>query len=608
MHSLTLSTSIPSLIFIFTHFFHQESAGQVAVLSAALQRSNRNLEVCHKALRDVLKKRDDSKLQAQSQADRQILHKRVETLQRELEAKSDALYKLRKQMDEQSRNTEEADKLRAHLKEVDAERAHLAQSLAEAEEALEQQTDEAIRNQIEHERESQKIRSRAVDLHTCSRSLRHDMKSMRQDALSLMTGFQEDMWRIQQALIGAVENDPARKKVNVLERQIQQTQAELESAEEARLVAEEHANTLASKRRELHDLVQKLRGNIRVMCRVRPLNRKEIGNNVKPSIVAEERANSVSLLGNSRQDDFEYDHVFGENATQQEIFNNVEDLVVSALDGYRVCIFAYGQTGSGKTHTMEGPRNDPGLNTRAVNRLFEITADRSSNGEMEYSVTMSMTEIYNDQIFDLLDADSSSQILSPTKRGYDIRTDKEGTVVVKDLTEMPVASFTDVKKALSYGAKQRAVFATGVHDRSSRSHCIVTLNINGKHMETGTMYSGKLNLVDLAGSENVSRSKVEGARLREAQHINKSLSALGDVFLSLASKKKHVPYRNSKLTHMLSDSLGGDSKTLMMVCVNPGRNCNSESLNSLKFAQRARTVQLGPATQHKKHRNLKLNH
>ncbi|CAE5957845.1 unnamed protein product [Arabidopsis arenosa] len=347
---------------------------------------------------------------------------------------------------------------------------------------------------------------------------------------------------------------------------------------------------------KLFNELQELKGNIRVYCRVRPFLR---GQGASKTVVENigDHGELVVLNPTKPGKDglrkFRFNKVYSPASTQAEVFSDIKPLVRSVLDGYNVCIFAYGQTGSGKTYTMTGPdgasEEEWGVNYRALNDLFKISQTRKSN--IAYEVGVQMVEIYNEQVRDLL-----SGILSTTQ---------QNGLAVPDASMYPVTSTSDVLELMSIGLQNRAVSSTALNERSSRSHSIVTVHVRGKDLKTGSALYGNLHLVDLAGSERVDRSEVTGDRLKEAQHINKSLSALGDVIFSLASKSSHVPYRNSKLTQLLQSSLGGRAKTLMFVQLNPDITSYSESMSTLKFAERVSGVELGAAKSSKDGRDVR---
>ncbi|EOA39319.1 hypothetical protein CARUB_v10012358mg, partial [Capsella rubella] len=347
---------------------------------------------------------------------------------------------------------------------------------------------------------------------------------------------------------------------------------------------------------KLFNELQELKGNIRVYCRVRPFLRGQGASNTVVEHIGEHGELVVlnpTKPGKDGHRKFRFNKVYSPASTQAEVFSDIKPLVRSVLDGYNVCIFAYGQTGSGKTYTMTGPdgasEEEWGVNYRALNDLFKISQSRKSN--IAYEVGVQMVEIYNEQVRDLL-----SGILSTTQ---------ENGLAVPDASMYPVTSTSDVLELMSVGLQNRAVSSTALNERSSRSHSIVTVHVRGKDLKTGSALYGNLHLVDLAGSERVDRSEVTGDRLREAQHINKSLSSLGDVIFSLASKSSHVPYRNSKLTQLLQSSLGGRAKTLMFVQLNPDVTSYSESMSTLKFAERVSGVELGAAKSSKDGRDVR---
>ena len=341
-------------------------------------------------------------------------------------------------------------------------------------------------------------------------------------------------------------------------------------------------------RKKYHNELVELKGNIRVFCRLRPTI-KEDGGGAGAQLVSEcdpDDDGLVNVMYKSRLQIFEVDRVFSAQSSQLEVFNEVQPLVTSCIDGYNVCIFAYGQTGSGKTYTMEGPRADPGINQRALQELFRETSDRSN--EWDYTISVSCIEIYNESIRDLLGSNPTSKL--------DVKLNPGGGVHVPGLSQYEVSSAEDVNNVFRVGQENRATAATNMNEHSSRSHALLCVEVVGTNSTTGARTLGKLNLVDLAGSERVSKSGADGARLKEAQNINKSLSCIGDVIHALRSKQPHVPYRNSKLTYLLQDSLGGDSKTLMIVQVSPVEKNVGETVASLNFAQRVRSVELGQAS------------
>lgn len=414
-------------------------------------------------------------------------------------------------------------------------------------------------------------------------------------------------------------------RLEAAEAQLHQTKAVLAQSDsevaELRLRAESQARRLREQeelqhmlemeRRRLHNLVQELKGNIRVFCRVRPLlaaeKEKQKGmehlhfppqDNKTLVLLREEE----SHIGRERKEDlkydFSFDRVFRPSASQEEVFEEISLLVQSALDGYHVCIFAYGQTGSGKTYTMEGPDAlDPerrGMIPRAVRQVFQGAQELAEKG-WQYRFSASFLEIYNESLRDLLGA-------RPERGELEIRRVSSASeeLHVPNLRRVPVASEDEVLQLLQTAAANRSVARTALNDHSSRSHSIFQLRIDGTNAARELRCSSVLSLVDLAGSERLDKSQSQGKRLRETQSINTSLSSLGLVIMALAKKEPHIPYRNSKLTYLLQNSLGGNAKMLMFVNISPLEENFSESLNSLRFASKVNECVVGTAHANRK--------
>ncbi|XP_032417562.1 kinesin-like protein KIFC3 isoform X6 [Xiphophorus hellerii] len=350
-------------------------------------------------------------------------------------------------------------------------------------------------------------------------------------------------------------------------------------------------------RKKCHNELVRLKGNIRVFCRVRPVSQEELDSTDAGTALSFDSDDDAVLYLSSRGKvmTFELDKVFPPQASQEEVFQEVQALVTSCIDGFNVCIFAYGQTGSGKTYTMEGVTSDPGINQRALRLLFAEVTEK--NLDWEYRIVVNLVEIYNETLRDLLRQNPTDKL------DIKLNPDGSGQLYVPGLTEIAVQSPEDINRVFELGRVNRATACTNLNEHSSRSHALLIITVSGFNTTTGTRTQGKLNLVDLAGSERIGKSGAEGSRLREAQCINKSLSALGDVISALRSRHAHIPFRNSRLTYLLQDSLSGDSKTLMMVQVSPLPGNVSESVCSLKFAQRVRSVELNSAASSKRHEN-----
>ncbi|OIV93160.1 hypothetical protein TanjilG_20822 [Lupinus angustifolius] len=357
-------------------------------------------------------------------------------------------------------------------------------------------------------------------------------------------------------------------------------------------------------RKKLHNTILELKGNIRVFCRVRPLLPEDgTGSDMVVSYPnsTESLGLGIELVQSGQQYPFTFDKVFDHEASQHDVFIEISQLVQSALDGYKVCIFAYGQTGSGKTYTMMGRPDAPdlkGLIPRSLEQIFQTSQSLKDQG-WKYKMQASILEIYNETIRDLLASNRSSGMdQARTENGvpgkqYTIKHDANGNTLVSDLTIVDVCSVNEISSLLQKASQSRSVGRTQMNEQSSRSHFVFTLRICGINENTEQQVQGVLNLIDLAGSERLSRSGATGDRLKEAQAINKSLSSLSDVIFALAKKEDHVPFRNSKLTYLLQPCLGGDSKTLMFVNVSPDQSSTSESLCSLRFAARVNSCEIG---------------
>ena len=343
-----------------------------------------------------------------------------------------------------------------------------------------------------------------------------------------------------------------------------------------------------SERKRLHNVVQELKGNIRVFMRCRPPSKKEIeqfGGEESLCVTGLGEGEVKVFNEKGREKTWEFDQFFGVDSTQEQVYAEVSDLIVSVLDGFNVCIFAYGQTGSGKTYTMTGSGDSQGVNIRALADLFDKAHLRSS--EWNDVISVSVLEVYNEAINDLLVTGGGDKL--------EVKQGAKGNHV-PGLTQVPVTTLEEVQQLLVVSDKNRSQASTNMNEHSSRSHMMMTVSITSEHRETHVVSRGKLNLVDLAGSERLDKSGATGQALKEAQNINKSLSALGDVIAARAMKQGHIPFRNSTLTYLLQDSLSQDSKTLMFVCASPVIYNAEETFCSLNFASRVRSVELGKAS------------
>ncbi|KAL0905212.1 hypothetical protein M5K25_027401 [Dendrobium thyrsiflorum] len=335
---------------------------------------------------------------------------------------------------------------------------------------------------------------------------------------------------------------------------------------------------------------------VQVIVRMRPLGKEEEG----VQIVQKTSPNSISILEHS----FTFDSVADESSTQHDIFQLVGlPLVENCLAGFNSSIFAYGQSGSGKTYTMWGASNsltadfslspERGLTPRVFEQLFfRINEEQAkhSNKQLHFQCYCSFLEIYNEQITDLLD---------PTQRNLQIREDVKTGIYVDCLKQEYVSTTNEVIQLLIKGLANRRIGATSINTESSRSHCVFTciVECRSKSTENGliSLRTSRINLVDLAGSERQRATGAAGERLKEAGSINRSLSQLGNLInilaeVSLSGKHRHIPYRDSRLTFLLQESLGGNAKLAMICNVSPSNSCKGETFSTLRFAQRAKAI------------------
>ncbi|XP_033187905.2 kinesin-like protein Klp61F [Bombus vancouverensis nearcticus] len=347
--------------------------------------------------------------------------------------------------------------------------------------------------------------------------------------------------------------------------------------------------------------------HIQVFVRVRPINNAEKAG--KSATVVDIPSNKEVVIRERPHDKFTkkftFDKVFGPHSKQIQVYNAVvSSLLEEVLAGYNCTVFAYGQTGTGKTFTMEGTDNDPSLHwqtdttagiiPRALSHLFD---ELRVLGVQEYSVRVSYLELYNEEIFDLLSPSEDAAKI----RIYEDPT-KKGAVIVHGLEEMSIHTKNEVFNILQKGSEKRQTAATLMNDHSSRSHTIfsITVHIRENTIEGEELLkTGKLNLVDLAGSENVGRSGAVDRRAREAGNINQSLLTLGRVITALAEKAPHVPYRESKLTRLLQESLGGRTRTSIIATISPASINLEETLSTLDYAHRAKNITNRPEVNQK---------
>eukprot|EP00941_MAST-03F_sp_MAST-3F-sp1_P002781 g2781.t1 len=340
-------------------------------------------------------------------------------------------------------------------------------------------------------------------------------------------------------------------------------------------------------RKKYYNEIENLKGNIRVYCRIRPLNKKERAQKYA-TVIETESEKTVRFKdkrGNKKL--YKFDRAFGPKSTQEEVFTDVKRLIQSAVDGYNVCIFAYGQTGTGKTYTMVGDEtgleNKLGITPRSVHEIFDIISANERN--FSFSIFVSALELYKMKFVDLLSKKRMSQ-----RPKLEVKQDSKGVVYVEGITKRKAASAVELKDIIAEAGEQRHVAETQMNAESSRSHLVVTILIESTNLKSNVTTLGKLALVDLAGSERAGKTGATGNTLSEAKSINQSLSALGNVVSALQQSAKHIPYRSHPLTMLMSDSIGGNAKTLMFVNVGPADYNQSETASSLLYATRVQGV------------------
>ncbi|KAK3551286.1 hypothetical protein QTP70_013947 [Hemibagrus guttatus] len=676
-----------------------------------------------------------------------------------------------KQLEEKIRRSDEVScnlqhKIAAYEREIGTLQAELMKEI----EHLEEKKDEAVKAAANCSQEQfQSLQDQFMTLQRRLNALPPTLRSMKTDYASLRSQVR-NFAEFYGSAIKEAKNQASRNYMLVSQYQgvvfLNKISAAINEMSEANKDLLEKYRKEVALRRKYHEQLVELKGNIRVLCRVKPVLKEDQHDECQAVAVTSDPHNesALTVLSKGKAKTFELDRVFHPQATQEEVFQEIEPLITSCIDGYHVCIFAYGQTGSGKTYTMEGPVDNPGINQRALKHLFHEIEERKDM--WTYTITVSSVEIYNEvlrgvfnshiresfnqiprevgdiesewtmfsssivdaaiqscgrkglggvrisrrsqglegvrfgdhRISSLIFADDvvllapssldlqhalgrfaaeceaagmrastskseamvldqkkvscvkeltrkakisiyqsiyiptltyghelwvmteriRSQIqaaemsflhrvagcslrigdlLSKDGEKLDIKINPDGTgqLHVPGLRIKEVKNFQHIKKILATARRNRITFGTQMNQHSSRSHALLTITVQGTDLASGTKTTGKLNLVDLAGSERVSKSGAEGERLKEAQNINRSLLALGDVIQALRGRQTYIPFRNSRLTYLLQDSLGKGNKTAMVVQISSLERNVEETLCSLKFAQRVCKVELGPA-------------
>ncbi|XP_010920785.2 kinesin-like protein KIN-5B [Elaeis guineensis] len=352
--------------------------------------------------------------------------------------------------------------------------------------------------------------------------------------------------------------------------------------------------------------------NIQVMLRCRPLTDEEQRLNVQKVVSCNEQKNEVtvlqSLVNKQLDKTFTFDKVFGPKIQQRSVYDHaIAPIVNDVLEGFNCTVFAYGQTGTGKTYTMEGGMKhkggdlsaDAGVIPRAVRHIFDTLEAQKA----DYNMKVTFLELYNEEITDLLAPEDHTRFTEDRqRRPISLMEDGKGGAVIRGLEEVVVYSANEIYKLLEHGSARRRTADTLLNKQSSRSHSVFSITIHVKEAARGNeelIKCGRLNLVDLAGSENISRSGSREARGREAGEVNKSLLTLGRVITALVEHSGHIPYRDSKLTRLLRESLGGKAKTCFIATVSPSIHCLDETLSTLDYAYRAKSIKNKPEANQK---------
>ncbi|XP_072167094.1 uncharacterized protein [Diadema setosum] len=416
-----------------------------------------------------------------------------------------------------------------------------------------------------HEREAKKATELDAQLKTTTK----DRDAQKEEVAKLTA-------QIASLGVAAQEALELKEKVTTLEKEHKELQKELKAAVE-------NYNSERVLRKKYYNMVEDMKGKIRVYCRARPLSgsEQERGNH---SILKAPDEYSIEVAGGRGTKEFQFDHVFMPESSQEDVFEDTDRLIQSAVDGYNVCIFAYGQTGSGKTFTMIGDKEQrfPGIAPRAFQRIFEVTEENKS--KFSFRVYTYMLELYNDKLIDLFNKTKGE----PPR--LDIKKDNKGLVFINGSVVQQAGNAKELMGLFEQGSASRHVASTKMNSESSRSHLIIGIIIESTNLGTGTVTKGKLSLVDLAGSERAAKTGATAEQLKEANSINKSLSALGDVISALSSEQSFIPYRNNKLTMLMQDSLGGNAKTLMFVNISPADYNAEETVISLTYASRVKLI------------------
>ena len=635
--------------------YQQSQQDLEAIQNECLAQSQENTELQENLGKTITEwQHKAAQLEAESAVQQQLLRQQgenvVNELQQQLSAKQSAMDELQRDLTNVQEELVEARReAESQLEQLQAE---LSGRIAELDRALadtmtELEASEKQRQELEQELEDNRMTEKAR-IQVLEQELMEEQQrvaDLREASTSQQSKTTETLVQLRKELEETKARcHQAEDRASQLERdhraaakQLTSTESELHDALEHMKGSGAREEELFRKlrecdriRRELHGKVMQLMGNIRVFVRVRPALEGEAEQAAKAVADAEgkkrkreapppettlfrfpgiydrqDKKSSEDITKNivevtepykdrgglkerRKKWKFGFDNIFSPEHGQSDIWEATEPLVQSTIDGYNVTIFAYGQTGSGKTYTMLGDETNPGIIARAVQMLFSAKRETESmsQGETQVRLSVELLEVYNEQVRDLLAPNSG-----PNGREIPLKvTSKEvvGNIIVDTSTE------DEVMRVMELAQSRRCVKATASNAESSRSHMLFTIHYEVSQ-SNGTTRAGKLNVCDLAGSERLNKSgtnQVGGALLKETKHINLSLSTLSNVIERLQAGDKNIPYRESKLTFLLQNSLGGNSKTLAIVCCNPLPTHFHESLCSLRFAEKVNKVDL----------------
>jgi len=451
-----------------------------------------------------------------------------------------------------------------------------AQASLESHKALSAKTEEELRM------EQKRLGNLVSELETQLEERKSELALTKAEANACITKANAQI----QTLTNAVE------KLKANEAQVAEFKHRAEEAEKTLVTLKLELGRESILRKKAHNQIREMKGNVCVLARVRPPvvagmeGTPDVVLKMKDTYTLELKVKKKSRRSLSFtetefvRNKFEFDGVFGPDATQAEVYHETSQLIQSAFDGYNVCIFCYGQTGSGKTYTISGEEGQPGIIPRAIEELFK------SHGSCKTTlVRASMIELYQDSLHDLFAGGEASKLR--------IKLDaKTGLVNVEGATTRQAKTAHKMMALFEEGQRKRRTASTKLNIQSSRSHLIFRIVLESTNPVAGSVAHANVSFVDLAGSERVLRSGALDNKhmLNEAKAINKSLSALGDVVSALTSGESFIPYRNHKLTELMRDSLGGNAKTLMIVNVSPLNEDAVEARNSLEYATRVKQV------------------